>query len=251
MFGMLQIDYRIRGGRIISEINRLNLPSQSTILDAGFGHGVALFGLSRLYPKYKFVGFELDENSMNNSLNIQKVIKRNNVTLSQTNLVEINGKNCFDLIYSCDVLEHIDDDIKVLKNFQRSLKTNGILILHLPLKYEFCRRILPWLKKYTTEDHVRDEYTPEEIISKLEKTGFSLLSFDYGYGLMKGELSFELNNLFIHYKGLSRLLFIFTQLFFFPLSLILGYLDIKYPPKFGISLVIKAAPIKSQSNDSP
>lgn len=240
IFGMLQMLQRIRAGRLISEIIQLEIPHNAKILEAGFGHGIVLFGLSNMFNSYQIVGYELDDKFIEDSLQIQNKLQQENVTIQQKNLIEMDDEDQFDLIYSSDVLEHIYDDVLVLRNFHQALKPNGVLLLHLPLKYEQCKRIFPWFKHFDTIDHVRDEYTLEEIINKLHSTNFDVLSLEYSFGLYKGELSFEFNNLFLKYTPFTRPILMISQLLTFPISLLLGYLDIRFPPKSGNSLVIKA-----------
>jgi len=237
LFGTLQINPRIRSGRIISEILKLDLSDGPTILDAGFGYGLAVFALSRKFQSWKIVGYELDEKFVNKAIQIKNRAQANNVTLFQKNLNGMMDDKVFDLIYSCDVLEHIKEDVAVIQKFKRALKPCGTLILHLPLRYELSRRIFPWFKNYDTEDHVRDEYLPNEIRHKLETAGFHVDFIKYGYGLLKGELAFELNN----FLNTNKAGLVLSQLITFPFSLLLGYWDIKHPPALGNSLLIKAS----------
>ena len=50
-------------------------------------------------------------------------------TCDLTTLTDIN---CYDLILSVDVMEHIEEDVIVFQNFYRSLKENGILLISTP-----------------------------------------------------------------------------------------------------------------------
>jgi SAM-dependent methyltransferase len=237
LFGSLQINPRIRSARIISEILSLRMPENSILLDAGFGHGLGIFALSQYFPNWEIVGYELDSKFFNNA---EILINRKNVknlTIVHKDLEKMDDDNRYDLIYSCDVLEHIHNDVKVLENFKKALKPGGVLLLHLPLRYELCRRIFPSFKNYTTDDHVRDEYVPEEIQQKLEHAGFNVDFIKSGYGLLKGELAFELNNLIRKNKYFLMM----SQLLTFPVSIMLGYFDIKFPPTSGNSLIIKAS----------
>ena len=236
LIGILPINPRIRSGRTLSEIYGLNLPSDASVLDAGFGHGLTMFRLTQDYPNWHIWGYELEEQYVKNAQKIKQGGQFDRIYLEQINLEEMQDTSKYDLVYSCDVLEHVPDDMQVLENFENALKPGGILILHLPLRYEECKRIAPWFKNYTTSDHVRDEYLPQEITEKLARTGFEAIALQYGYGLFKGELSFELNN----FINTNRYLLILSQVLTLPFALILGYLDIRYPPKSGNSLVIKA-----------
>lgn len=236
ILGILPINPRIRSGRIISEIHKQNLPVETSILDAGFGFGITIFYLARKYPQSIISGYEIDKKLVSDAIKIKEIIKADNVHISQKNIAEIDDSSIFDLIYSCDVLEHIKDDKKTLENFHQALKFDGKLLLHLPYRYNLCRRIFPWFKNYQTHDHVRDEYTLDEISDKLVQSGFKIDNIGFGYGLLKGELAFELNN----FINTSKYLLVLSQLISLPLSLVLGYLDIKMPPKFGNSLIIHA-----------
>lgn len=232
--GILPINPRIRSGRIISEIFKQTLPYDANILDAGFGHGLAMFYLSRNNPNWKITGYEIDEKHVLDAKKIKDVIELKNLVIKKINLVEIKDYSTYDLIYSCDVLEHIEDDVKTLENFHKALKPAGKLILHLPFRYSLSKRVFPWFNNYKTSDHVRDEYTVDEITKKLLNTGFRIDLLSFGYGRFKGELAFELNN----FLNFNRLALILSQLSSYPLAICLGFLDIKNPPKVGNSLVI-------------
>lgn len=232
--GVLAINPRIRSGRVITEIKNQDLDIDVNVLDAGFGFGLAMFYLSKKFPYWSITGYELDDEFVNGAKKIKESINLENLTIIKKDLQEITDYSKFDLIYSSDVLEHIEDDVMVLKNFHRALKPNGRLILHLPYRYNLSKRIFPWFRNYKTPDHVREEYTIKEITNKLIQTGFSVDSFQYGYGLLKGELAFELNNLF----NANKYLLICSQVCTFPMSIILAYRDIKMPPNVGNSIVI-------------
>ena len=78
----------------------------------------------------------------------------------------------YDLIYSSNVLEHIEDDQKALKEIYDKLKPGGVLALYLPAK-----KIL-----FSTFDeslgHFR-RYEGTEIIEKLIDSHYRVLSWEY------------------------------------------------------------------------
>jgi SAM-dependent methyltransferase len=134
-----------------------------------------------------------------------------------------------------DVLEHIENDILVLEKFYDALKENGLLILHLPLNYELCERILPGYKNFDTHDHVRPEYTAEEITEKLIRVGFKIKELDYTYAKY-GEIAFELNYLLWQVPSI-RLFFAFIT---HPIVMRFAYKEIQYVSKKGNAMVILA-----------
>ena len=149
----------------------------------------------------------------------------------------------YDIIVSVDVLEHVPDDVGVLHRMAAALRPGGRLVLHLPLRHQLQRRILPAFRDHLIADHVRDEYTAEEISAKLAEAGFAVLSLRYGFGPW-GELSFELNNLFWRHRALRNL----TALLTLPIALPLGYLDVRQRLTHGNSIVLVAA-LKSDTEE--
>jgi SAM-dependent methyltransferase len=75
----------------------------------------------------------------------------------------------FDLVTHCEVLEHIEDDQKVLSEIFRVLQPGGRLIISVPV---------PPAPIYDSE-HVREGYTLEQISQLLQKSGFVILRHQY------------------------------------------------------------------------
>lgn len=80
----------------------------------------------------------------------------------------------FDLIIAIDIMEHIEDDISTLDNFYNSLNQNGKLVISTPSTFDEAAAF--------TEEHVRPGYDKDELISKIEKSGFKIDSIKYTYG---------------------------------------------------------------------
>jgi SAM-dependent methyltransferase len=76
----------------------------------------------------------------------------------------------YDGIYSSNVLEHISDDMEILKKISTSLKKNGILVLYLPA----------FMFLYSDMDkavgHYR-RYEKNEIIRKLQRSNFKIINY--------------------------------------------------------------------------
>lgn len=73
----------------------------------------------------------------------------------------------FDVIGAFDVIEHIEDDISVLRGIHKALKTNGRLILTVP-QHQFL-----WSGIDEFVHHQR-RYGRKELMSKLESAGFQV-----------------------------------------------------------------------------
>jgi SAM-dependent methyltransferase len=76
------------------------------------------------------------------------------------------------LLCAFDVLEHIDDDMQALSEFQRVLQRGGLLLLNVPA-YRFL-----WSEHDEALLH-RRRYTASELHSKLTRSGFQVLLRTY------------------------------------------------------------------------
>lgn len=238
LFGPVGLHSRIRAGHVIREVQQLDLPRDARVLDAGCGRGLVLFWLATRHPHYHLRGIELNPVTVARNRAVAQKMGLDSLTFEQGDLLEARiGRATYDLIVSIDVLEHIADDVCVLRNLRSALKPDGTLLLHLPLRHQEQRRIFSAFKNHTVDSHVRDEYLPEEVRDKLEATGFEIGSSRYGFG-WQGELAFELNNLFWDVPFARAFLALLT----YPIAWFLAYRDVGAAIPRGNSLVIQAGP---------
>jgi SAM-dependent methyltransferase len=236
LWGPIGIHSRIRAGHLLRAIRQLNLPANASILDAGSGHGLVLFALAPDHSGSHLHGIEIEPDLVSQSRFIAAQLHLPSVTFEQGDLATIDTVGGpYDLVFSIDVLEHIVEDVQVLRTLRQSLKETGTLVLHLPLRHQHQQRVFSVFENHTVSDHVRDEYLPAEIQEKLVAAGFQVQSLTYGFG-WKGELAFELNNLFWS----RRLLRAVSALLTFPLSWWLAFRDINDSPSHGNSMIIVA-----------
>jgi len=238
--GPLGINAKIRSGHILNTIQRHIQAGQRQIqvLDAGCGLGYASFWIAQEHPVWTVKGVDSDKGLVEQNIKIAKSMNLSNLFFEHDFIENIADRAKYDIIYSADVLEHIDDDSKALNALHRALKKNGLLILHLPLNRQKCRRILPFFKPIIMTDHVREEYTLEEISRKLTLTGFNIIETGFGYS-WKGELAYEFNYLFWEYKWIRMII---ATLLHFPTN-VLAYLDVKRLHPQGNSIVVVAKPL--------
>lgn len=78
----------------------------------------------------------------------------------------------FDILTSLDVIEHLDDDSRALKNFHRVLNNQGIVILTVPA-FKFL-----WSPRDILLEHKR-RYTGAGLKLLLEKCGFKIIRCSY------------------------------------------------------------------------
>ncbi len=78
-----------------------------------------------------------------------------------------------DLIIAIDILEHIEDDLAVMKNFHKAAKPEGRLIISTPYQTKEAE---------FAAEHYRSGYTEEELQRKLNEAGWVSERRWYSYG---------------------------------------------------------------------
>lgn len=145
---------------------KFNAFLKGNILEVGCGIG----NFTQTLISYgKIWGIDINENYV---LQTKKIVKKKAaVGLGDIEKGEYFFKDQeFDSVVCINVLEHIDDDTKAIKNIYKILKDDGNLILLIPshpfLYGEIDRSI----------GHFR-RYTKKEIVNKLKQEGFKIITF--------------------------------------------------------------------------
>ncbi|WP_440999329.1 class I SAM-dependent methyltransferase [Fodinibius sp. SL11] len=118
----------------------------------------------------------------------EEEIKTGRISFKQEDLLEIDYEDTFDFVICVDVLEHIEEDIKVMKNIHRSLQKKGYFLMHSPSIYS--EEDADGDESFVDE-HARPGYSKNDISQKLENSGFKVVDVAYTYG-PKGHLAWEL-----------------------------------------------------------
>lgn len=212
------------------------------VLDAGSGFGQYSWYIARKRPHWKITGIEIKEEQVADcNAFFQKAGARNTEFLL-ADLTQYVKSDSYNLILSVDVMEHIEEDVQVFKNFHTSLRPGGTLIISTPsdqggsgVEHEHDASFI--------DEHVRDGYGKEEITQKLQQAGFKNISVSYTYGI-PGNISWRFTMKYpIQLLGISKAFFLllpFYYLLVFPFCLVLNYLDLKGNHKAGTGLLVKA-----------
>jgi 2-polyprenyl-3-methyl-5-hydroxy-6-metoxy-1,4-benzoquinol methylase len=136
-------------------------------------HSVLTVGVANIPEIEKIIEFrakssnciDIDINKINHA---KRYTKRTKFILGDITKIDKKLFNKFDTIIMLEVLEHLEDDLKTLKNIHKMLKKNGRLIITVPNKHPL-HIFNPLL--YT--QHKR-HYTMHEIVNKLKKIGFKI-----------------------------------------------------------------------------
>lgn len=135
-------------------------PSATSFLEVGCGTGYVLSGINRSFPKIQLWGSEIYCTALEFA-----AARVENATLFQMDARKIPYENEFDVIGAFDVLEHIEEDKKVLQQIYRAVKPGGGTILTVP-QHPFL-----WSQQDEAACHIR-RYRKLELKKKVEDAGF-------------------------------------------------------------------------------
>ena len=144
------------------------IPAGLTILDAGAGFGQYTYWLSSQNKNWNIFSVDVKEEQVADCNNFFKQINRNNVLFAVGDLTIYRKENTYDLVVCVDVMEHILEDVKVLRNYAASLKQGGMLIISTPSD-QGGSDVQGDTDTSFIEEHVRDGYNIKEIEEKILK----------------------------------------------------------------------------------
>ena len=141
-------------------------------------------------------------------------------------------KKLYQVVVSLNVLEHIEDDVKILKNLFDLIEKEGSLVLYLLASNTV------WSNMDTEVGHIR-RYSKKEINEKLHTVGFTVSHSSYkDFG---GWLILLIFKLFRIQPKFNIKLLMFYDKFIFPF---IKYADIVGSPFIGKNLLIVAKVLK-------
>lgn len=194
--------------------------SKGSVLDFGCGYGDFAKHLND--SGYECDGVEIDKES---NLESQKKGIKTFYSLTEV-------KKLYPAVTSLNVLEHIEDDLKILQNLFNIIENTGHLILYLPSS------MAVWSNMDVEVGHYR-RYSKKEIIQKLHSTGFAVTHSSYkDFG---GWLILLIFRLFRIKPKFNLKLLKFYDKFIFPF---IKYVDILGAPFIGKNILIVAKVIK-------
>jgi SAM-dependent methyltransferase len=218
-------------------------PGEATVLDAGSGFGQYTWRMSRLNSSWKIKAIDINKEQIDDcDIFFRKAGLSDRVSFYASDLIKLDDQDCFDIILSVDVMEHIEEDVPVFQNFFKSLQNNGILLISTPSDMGGSD-VHSDKEGSFIDEHVRDGYSIEDITEKLTRAGFRSVKAGYTYGI-PGNISWRLSMKYpIKMLNVSYLFFIllpFYYLIFFPVSIILNIFDLFLTHKTGTGLLVTA-----------
>lgn len=181
--GLKDLILRILGhphpnGRIRARI-AMDLIDNKKTLDVGCGEGIFCFELKK--RGYDVTGIDLSQDALNHAReNFNKLNLDINVSKSSTDKLPFKS-NTFEQVICLDVLEHVKDVNKSLKEINKVLVDGGNLIITVPNERYLSKPIIPYdyskILKMMGHDH--KGFDLPEIRILLNKNGFRVVSYQY------------------------------------------------------------------------
>lgn len=209
-----------------SEIDRRGSWS---LLDAGSGFGQYDRFILQEFDNVRIKAIDVKSDYLEDSRHyFVKEINRDRIDFRQQDLLDLNYTEDFDFAICIDVLEHIEDDRKVMENIHRSLAPGGYFLMHSPSIYS---EEDAGGDDSFVDEHARVGYSKDDISEKLKSAGFEIVDVAYTYG-ERGHLAWELlikypmlwlTKLKLWALPLMAVYYIFTL----PVGLVLMSLDMK------------------------
>jgi SAM-dependent methyltransferase len=137
-------------------------PTAQSLFEIGCGTGFVLEGLRRAFPRLHLVGGELHPQGLEHASR----------RLPQLDLLQVDARRLpfdgeFDVVGAFDVLEHIDDDRRVLEQMRAAVRPGGGILITVP------QHPLLWSAMDDYSEHKR-RYRHTELEAKVSAAGFSL-----------------------------------------------------------------------------
>jgi len=148
--------------RLILQTLRKFFPDARRFLEVGCGTGYVLSGVARNFPHMALVGSELFPQGL--AFAASRVP---HAAMIQMDATAIPFEREFDVIGAFDVLEHVEEDERVLAQMHQAVADGGGIILTVP-QHRFL-----WSRQDEYACHVR-RYSAKELRDKVERAGFSV-----------------------------------------------------------------------------
>lgn len=194
-----------------------------SLFDAGTGFGQYSYYCVKKFPLIKIHASDLKEDYIKDFSEFMKAVSMSQrITFGVEDLTKPIHKEKFNLILSVDVMEHIEEDVKVFENFYKALKPSGRLIVNTPSNLGGSGIKTSHDKSFIGE-HARSGYSLEELTDKLKSVGFRVETVKYTYAKF-GNIAWKL--------GIKIPMVLLNTSFLFLLILPLYYIIVIIPTIF-------------------
>jgi SAM-dependent methyltransferase len=222
---------------------RKNFGSEAiSIYDAGTGFGQYTYFMSNHLKPNKIYAVDVKDDWIKD---LKKFYRRKNnedVTFGVEDLTAVNHKEKFDLIVCIDVMEHIEDDVIVFKNYYNALKPGSYVLINTPSIYGGSD-VHEGDEDSFIGEHARVGYSEKDLKDKLSIAGFNEFYYKFAYGFW-GDKAWRLAIKFpMLLLNISKIFFLVLPVYFlitFPFALLMMLLDYSIENKVGTGITFIA-----------
>ena len=213
------------------------------VLDAGTGFGQYSYFMARSFPSADILAVDIKEDYLQNARRFFKqtgLDKKTRFAYEDLTNLSVNGP--FDVILSVDVMEHIEDDRAVFRNFERVLAKGGYVIINTPSDLGGSDVNADSDHSFIGE-HVRDGYNLDELAGKLSEAGLvtTVSKYTYGkYGSLAWRFLIKYPMQMLSASKLFLVLLPFYYLPVLPFGMVLNALDLNVENKTGTGVLVVA-----------
>ena len=168
------------------------------VLDAGSGFGQYDYYMATKYKNWNIKGIDVKDEQITDCNQFFTRVGLNRVVFEVADLTKFVEEETYDMVLCVDVMEHIEEDELVLRNFNKSLKPGGFLLISTPsdkggsdVHHDHEHEHSDGSHSFIDE-HVRDGYGIEEITRKMKHAGFNKTEVYYQYG-RPGKIAWRLS----------------------------------------------------------
>lgn len=179
LLGELHIPGRLRSWHIIRALRKLGFwdATPRTLYDAGGGEGAFAFHVARRFPTWRVVIADNEARTIERALRIKQALGLDNLEIRDVDLREPGEVDRYDVVICADVLEHIEEDGRVVAHLGRALKPGGALIVTSPsVPQPRHLSLVAWRERrigFAPSDygHVRQGYSEEQLRRLFQEAG--------------------------------------------------------------------------------
>lgn len=184
-YGLLNLLF-LRAWYVQREVRRLleSAPADRPldVLDAGTGFGQYAYFIVRNVPQARVHAVDVKQDYLDRAQHfLDRTPYADRVTWAWDDLTDLQAEGPFDLILSVDVMEHIEDDRAVFRNFARVLRPGGHVIINTPSD-QGGSDVQEDTDDSFIGEHVRDGYNRDDLEGKLRDAGLEPVNSLYTYG---------------------------------------------------------------------
>lgn len=151
-----KVNYKVIKGILKERINK-----DLAVLDYGFGHGSLLL---KYRHNHRLFGCDISEEAVQNFPAVAKLAGKKVSTATVEQFDARYGQAEFDVITLSHIIEHVDDDLSLVKSLSGKLSAEGVILINIPIN-----------EVWQDPKHVR-KYDYSYIESLTDKCGLKIIS---------------------------------------------------------------------------